>query len=542
MVEHSESNDAAGVFGSQSESRSASSPRVAPMNRREVIEMLAVGVLAFLACAWVSSLYPPRPVVHDEFSYLLAGDTFAQGRLANPTPPAWKHFETMHTLLEPSYASKYPAGQGLVLALGTLVAGKPIVGVWLSMAIAAMCVYWMLVGWLTRPWALVGGIAIALHPRIVQAWGDTFWGGAVALAGGALLYGAFARLRDRPSYPAIVGLAVALALLAISRPFEGLVASVPVLGMLAVEVYRWLRSSPTHPTIDVLRYGAVLFVLLGGFAVFLASHNHAVTGNAFKFPYVEYSEQYDIAPPFVIQSARPEPAYNNPNLRKFFLRFSNDHVQRQTMSGFLAGVYVKFSTVFGFFMGWGFALLGLGILLALRERQVQFAIACVAGFALASSAVTWENPHYFAPFVPIGVFLWVRALQAIWEVGAGRMPIRISAAVAILLGFALQADAATREARYRASFEIYNRETVVQWLEKRGGKHLVVVRYRANHNPHLEWVHNGADIDGAPVLWARELDPDLAAELIAQFPMRTAWLYLPDVNATALQKYPVGSE
>src|SRR5690349_4051946 len=49
----------------------------------------------------------PTPVIHDEFSYLLLGDTFAHLRMANPTPPEWRHFETEYVLLTPTYASQY---------------------------------------------------------------------------------------------------------------------------------------------------------------------------------------------------------------------------------------------------------------------------------------------------------------------------------------------------------------------------------------------------------------------------------------------------
>jgi len=50
-----------------------------------------------------------------------------------------------------------------------------------------------------------------------------------------------------------------------------------------------------------------------------------------------------------------------------------------------------------------------------------------------------------------------------------------------------------------------SRVAVADKLAHTPGKHLIMVRYeKDNHNIHDDWVYNGAEIDNAKVLWARD--------------------------------------
>src|ERR1035438_4357581 len=111
-------------------------------NLRSVLFVIAV------ALAGRALLLPavgiPQPRINDEYSYLLMADTFSHHRLTNPTPPACQHFETFHVNMTPTYHSKYPVSQGLVLAFGEIAFHQPWVGVYLSTALLCAAICWCL--------------------------------------------------------------------------------------------------------------------------------------------------------------------------------------------------------------------------------------------------------------------------------------------------------------------------------------------------------------------------------------------------------------
>jgi hypothetical protein len=88
----------------------------------------------------------------------------------------------------------------------------------------------------------------------------------------------------------------------------------------------------------------------------------------------------------------------------------------------------------------------------------------------------------------------------------------------------------------RRTPEIKERAELTAELDSTAGQHLVMVRYRKNHDYHMEWVYNGAEIDSAKILWARELDAAQNERLLEYFKDRQIWLYQPDEMDKKIQQ------
>src|SRR5690242_12180472 len=202
--------------------------RFGQLARRRVFSVVIVGCLALgLRAAFLPIEPIPQPAVHDEFGYLLAADTFAHGRLTNPTHPLWKHFESFNIIQRPTYQSYPQPAQGLLLAAGKVLARNPFWGVWFSSGLLCAAICWMLQAWMPARWALLGGLIAVLRFGVFGYWANSYWGGALGATGGALVLGALPRIKRSQRVRDAVVMALGLVLLANTRPYEGFVFSVP---------------------------------------------------------------------------------------------------------------------------------------------------------------------------------------------------------------------------------------------------------------------------------------------------------------------------
>src|SRR5207253_1083575 len=90
---------------------------------------------------------------------------------------------------------------------------------------------------------------------------------------------------------------------------------------------------------------------------------------------------------------------------------------------------------------------------------------------------------------------------------------------------------------YQKGPDDFGRASVEAKLQATPGKHLVLVRYRPEHEPFAEWVYNEADIDRAKIVWAREMERSENQRLLDYFNDRQIWLLEADDNPPKLMPY-----
>jgi len=481
----------------------------------------------------------PTPSGADDFGYILLADTLRHFRLANPVHPMQQFFEAVFILQEPTYSSIFPLGQGLALTFGWMIFGHPWAGVLLSMAALSAAIYWMLRGWTTPGWALVGGLLAACEFGPLNEWMNLYWGGAVSAVAGCLVFGALPRLREFGRRRDAILLGAGLGLQLVTRPFE----FVLLLACVAVWWVVSVRRLPIAAQVSNLPHIALAIL---PFALLMLAHNKAVTGSFVTLPYQLSRWQYGVPTTFTFQ---PNPASHRPLTPEQQLDYQAQSIIHGEGTDTFGSWMSRLADRVHFYRFFFYPPLYLVLpvfLLALREWRFVWLAATVLVFAIGDNFYPYFYPHYIAVETSAFVLVSVVALERVsrWSPLAARLVLYLCAAQFV---FWYGMHAASKPllmtaGRYdTGDFINYGdpegRIRINQELAATAGKKLVFVRYGPQHMFH-EWIHNAADLDSADVVWAADMGGLADHMLRSYYPSRSAWIVEPDAKPPRLIPYP----
>jgi hypothetical protein len=523
-------------------------PRFERLAKRTVVCMIVLAAAPVVLRLLLLPHHPvPTPDVYDEFSHLLVADTLRHFRLANPAHALPQFFETFFIFQQPTYSSIYSLGQGLILAVGWNLFGLPWGGVLLATAAFCGLTYWMLRGWTTPGWALAGGMLAVIQFGPLSQWTNSYWGGAVAATAGCLVFGALPRLRQTPSARngALLGLGLALHLLV--RQFESTFLFLAVALFFLPELRHALRSRAW------LRPTAAAALALAPAVMLTLAQNKAVTGSWTTLPAQLSRYQYGVpaamtfqAPPTPHRPLTPEQAGEY----RLQLAF---HQGPETLGSYLLRLQYRVRYYRFFFLP-PLYLAALAFLARLRQFRYLWVAATLALFALGTNFFPAFQYHYIAAVTCLFILVSVAGLETISRLTIRGQAVGWEAAALILVlcfgqflfwyEMHLADDTAiSLDARQYETWDGLNHRNparrifVAGELEQVPGKLLVFVRYQPHHIFQDEWVYNAADIDGARIVWARDLGAEENRKLTQYFPDRVPILLEPDYQPPRLSPY-----
>jgi hypothetical protein len=373
-------------------------------------------------------------------------------------------------------------------------------------------------------------------------------------------------------------MALGMAILATSRPYEGLLVSIPAVTALAWWFFKtpgagtrsalWGRLFSLRPIVNrprptplilLRRTAPAALVLISTFA-FMAYYDYRVFGKVSTPPYKVDRETYAVVQHFLWQPLQPEPVYRHRIMRDFYaasegwseMKYFRD--ETRSASSLLEADTDKLLAAGLFYFG--FALIPPLVMLPWALRDRRLGLLTLTGIVVAGGLAieTFFLHHYLAPATAILYALLLQCMRHLRVRGpSGLFLVRatpvLCVALAVLRIFAgpLHFDvtpgrSVTQLASWYGTAPVgLERARVLGELESLPGPQLAIVAY-APHRILNDWVYNSADIDKSKVIWARQMDPASDRELLKYYKGRQVWLVEPDSNPPRVSPLPTSQE
>jgi hypothetical protein len=489
-----------------------------------------------LRVALIPVLPVPVPIVTDEFSHLLLADTLAHGRVANPTHAFWQHFESIHIIQQPHYVSNYFPGHALFLAAGKIALASSWAGVLAEYALFLAALYWALRGWMPSRWALVGIVLAAVRFGIASYWIDAYHGGFLPALGGALIFGAFPRLRKNVPVGESAGLGLifgaGLAILAATRPFEGLAYALPFAAVLFWEK----RKNAATLVLASAAACAVAFPALAGLGMYFQH----VTGSPFVTAYQVSQKTYGW--PVQLAAANPPKIeFRHVEMQRYYEYEISERGKIDGPVDFVEFLTFRLQEYWRFFFG---PLLTIPLLMLGRVWRRRPMLLVAALGAIAAVLMEGASPHYLAPATAALVAIVVEGCRYFDGLRIRLAPVLI-AAMAFILVLRIGLEQAGLPYTQKLNFQSWccrvegdhNKARMIAELDRIPGEHLVFVKAKTDPANLFQWIYNDADIDASRIVWARDMGEERNAELEKYFAGRKVWMVNPNIEPASVAKY-----
>jgi hypothetical protein len=312
---------------------------------------------------------------------------------------------------------------------------------------------------------------------------------------------------------------------------EGFFFSLPFLFVLV-----WKR-----PASAVLKASVPAVLLAGASVAAMCTYFAHITGSPLVTPYQISQETYGW-PMGLAWTTPPKIQHRHIELTRYY---EYELGEREKVDGpvdFVEYLTFRIQEYWRFFLG---PALTVPLLMLGRVwHRRRLLLAGVAGGLFGVLLEGASSPHYLAPATAVIVAVVVECCRHLRAAKIGILPL-LPATMALVLVLRMGAQNLGLPYTQKLNYQSWcckvqgnlNKARISETLRHVPGTHLVFVKAKSDPNNLFQWIYNDADLDGSPIVWARDLGPERNAQLKTYFAERQSWIVDPNVEPATCRKY-----